>query len=272
MIDTIVSFQEICQQTELLMRKSGFHPSGIVAGDRWSKATGLIESLLEVVTQHREAVMQVESGQEVTATSTATIVTEKEIFEVSVAMGEEEYLEEESAGDEEQKEAEAIEQLPVDIKEEEEDEIQDDRDSDYHYEEEQEEESDQEDSEEEQKKPKKNRDRRRLNELKQKYRTEKVMCDTCGELVSQISLEGHLNRHLGVKPFVCEIEGCGRQLYSKYSLQQHRHLHKSIMRYYDCPDCGKRIKGTNCWMRHRKLHTEDPKHECGVCGKKFRRK
>ncbi|XP_055586137.1 zinc finger protein 771-like [Uranotaenia lowii] len=101
---------------------------------------------------------------------------------------------------------------------------------------------------------------------------ERIMCDTCGELVSQLSLEGHLNRHRGVKPFVCEIEGCGRQLYSKYSLHQHRHLHKSIMRYYDCDKCGKRIKGTNCWLRHRKLHTEEPKFPCDVCGKKFRRK
>ncbi|XP_058443385.1 zinc finger protein 224-like [Malaya genurostris] len=101
---------------------------------------------------------------------------------------------------------------------------------------------------------------------------DKVMCDNCGKLISQVCLEGHLNRHLGVKPFVCEIEGCGRRLHSKYSLQQHRHLHKSIMRFYDCQYCGKRIKGTSSWLRHKKMHTEDPKFCCEVCGKKFRRR
>ncbi|XP_055533557.1 RB-associated KRAB zinc finger protein-like [Wyeomyia smithii] len=100
---------------------------------------------------------------------------------------------------------------------------------------------------------------------------EKVMCDTCGQIISQVCLEGHLNRHLGIKPFVCEIEGCGRRLHSKYSLQQHRHLHKSINRFYDCQHCGKRIKGTSSWLRHKKMHTEEPKFTCEVCGKKFRR-
>ncbi|XP_065093578.1 zinc finger protein ZIPIC-like [Ochlerotatus camptorhynchus] len=101
---------------------------------------------------------------------------------------------------------------------------------------------------------------------------EKVVCVTCGELVSQQGLEGHLNRHLGVQPFACDVEGCEAKLHSKFALQQHRSRHKSTSRFYDCEVCGKRIKGTAYWLIHRKIHTEEPRFSCDICGKKFRRK
>lgn len=265
MVDLIVSFQDICQQTERLMVKGH-----TLSGDRWKQASGLIDSLWSLMDRHRETVLEADDPVE-----TAIIETEQEIFKVTVPEEEEgqcEFLveikeEEEGDAGEEQSADE------VDVKEEEDE----DDDQDYNYEadlaeSDQGELDEEEEDEEEEEKPKRKRGRRKQSGSERKMKNEKVMCDTCGELISQVCLEGHLNRHLGVKPFVCEIEGCGRRLYSKYSLQQHRHLHKSIMRYYDCQDCGKRIKGTNCWMRHRKLHTEDPKHECDVCGKKFRRK
>ncbi|XP_062539775.1 zinc finger protein ZIPIC-like [Armigeres subalbatus] len=266
MLDLIVSFQEICENSDLVMRKGAEQQIGTFVGDGWTKASELIESLWRVVAQRRETVMMTGNGvvrEEVTE-------TKQEIVEVSVPPGDEVYLDEARVECDERK---MLELEPLEIKKEEEESVvgENEDDGDYQFEEEYVEESDQEESEEEEK-PKRKRDRRKANEAKQRLKSEKVMCDTCGALVSQICLEGHLNRHLGVKPFVCEIEGCGRRLYSKYSLQQHRHLHKSIMRYYDCEDCGKRIKGTSCWMRHRKLHTEEPKHECDVCGKKFRRK
>ncbi|XP_055586136.1 zinc finger protein 480-like isoform X2 [Uranotaenia lowii] len=108
-------------------------------------------------------------------------------------------------------------------------------------------------------------------EPKSRTRCSKVVCETCGEMVAGYLMEGHMNRHMGLKPFVCEHESCGRFFTSKYSLQQHRHQHKARLRYYDCQVCGKRIKGDRSWLKHRKLHTEEPKYECNVCGKKFRR-
>lgn len=269
MLELIVSFQEICQQTDLLMRK-GAQQVGDFVGEGWTKTSELIESLWRVVALHREAVMMKDNidVRESVAETKQEIVFSKQ--EISIPKAEEQYLDEARIEGEKQMvmEVEALE-----IKEEDQESVGEDNedDGDYRYEEEYVEDTDQEESEDEEK-PKRKSDRGKANEAKRRLKGEKVMCDTCGALVSQICLEGHLNRHLGVKPFVCEIEGCGRRLYSKYSLQQHRHLHKSIMRYYDCQDCGKRIKGTSCWMRHRKLHTEEPKHECDVCGKKFRRK
>ncbi|XP_055631525.1 zinc finger protein 567-like isoform X2 [Toxorhynchites rutilus septentrionalis] len=114
--------------------------------------------------------------------------------------------------------------------------------------------------------------RGRVKSANKSDRPEKVICSICGELVSQQGLEGHLNRHLGVQPFACDIEGCGAKLYSKFALQQHRSRHKSTNRYYDCEVCGKRIKGTAYWLIHRKIHTDEPRFQCDICGKKFRRK
>lgn len=101
---------------------------------------------------------------------------------------------------------------------------------------------------------------------------EKVVCATCGEMVSKQSCEGHFNRHLGVQPFACVFPGCKARLYSKFALKQHRSRHTTNNKYYDCKVCGKRIKGTSYWLTHRKLHTEEPKYPCDICGKKFRRK
>ncbi|XP_062542544.1 zinc finger protein 235-like [Armigeres subalbatus] len=101
---------------------------------------------------------------------------------------------------------------------------------------------------------------------------DKVVCSTCGEMVSLQGLEGHMNRHLGVQPFPCDIEGCDAKLFSKFALQQHRSRHKSSNRYFDCKVCGKRIKGSAYWLIHRKIHEEEPKFACDICGKKFRRK
>lgn len=230
-------------------------------GGSWKQASGLIDSLWCLIQRHRETVL--ETGGTV---ETTFIETEQDAFKVTVPeAGECGVLDEiKSEEDGDADELSLVDQ--IDIKEE------DDQNGDHFNNSEPDLDALESDEEQAEEKPKKKRGRRKQNDSERKMKNEKVMCDTCGELISQVCLEGHLNRHLGVKPFVCEIEGCGRRLYSKYSLQQHRHLHKSIMRYYDCPDCGKRIKGTNCWMRHRKLHTEEPKHECDVCGKKFRRK
>ncbi|XP_039438789.1 zinc finger protein 771-like [Culex pipiens pallens] len=104
-----------------------------------------------------------------------------------------------------------------------------------------------------------------------KAKSGKVVCSTCGEMVSQQGLEGHMNRHLGVAPYSCEVEGCESKLYSKYALQMHRHHHKVVNQYYDCPHCGKKLKGYSNWLRHKSSHTQPPKYSCEICGKQFRR-
>ncbi|XP_055642434.1 zinc finger and BTB domain-containing protein 24-like [Toxorhynchites rutilus septentrionalis] len=268
MIDMVNDFQQMCQQANILL-----NDGHTMSTSCWKEASDLIVPVCELLGQHRELVSHLtsESAKEV----------DKQILEISVWQESCEYLdeikdeiEEPRIGNSDDKKQQLQELIEVEIKEEEEL-LEDNYVDSVEYErlsEDPEPELEQESMEEGKVKEKKRPNRRKLQGTKRIMKSEKVICDTCGELVSQISLEGHLNRHLGVKPFVCEIEGCGRQLYSKYSLQQHRHLHKSINRYYDCPDCGKRIKGTNCWLRHKKLHTEEPKFSCDVCGKKFRRR
>lgn len=265
MIDMIVNFQEVCQQTNVLL-----HGGHTISTSCWKDASDFIVPACELLDRHRNQVSQLNSRG-------AKSDSKEYTFEASVREENNESRNEfegENLGNGDDRMEELQEPIHVEIKEEEEllegdGEMVSGEDGTLSDIPEPEVEQE---SLEEQVIEKKRGNRRKIRTKKSVMKSEKVICDTCGELVSQISLEGHLNRHLGVKPFVCEIEGCGRQLYSKYSLQQHRHLHKSINRYYDCPDCGKRIKGTNCWLRHKKLHTEEPKFSCDVCGKKFRRR
>ncbi|XP_001655276.2 zinc finger protein OZF [Aedes aegypti] len=113
---------------------------------------------------------------------------------------------------------------------------------------------------------------KRKRKKKSENQQEKVVCSTCGEMVPHKGLEGHMNRHLGVRPFPCNVAGCDAKLYSKFSLQQHRSRHKSSNRYFDCEVCGKRIKGNAYWLVHKRIHEEEPKYSCDICGKKFHRK
>ncbi|XP_058828990.1 zinc finger protein interacting with ribonucleoprotein K-like [Topomyia yanbarensis] len=244
MLDVIITFQQICQRmNQLLSLESRAMKSG------WKKATEAIKSINEAVQRYRNDVLSIDNGLDKISEPVSEFC---------------EKIKSESEAEEEptEKTDDQIQLLvEMEIKEEK-----------PHYEDYQQHQSE-ESSEDSEEKPKKQTGRKgRRKRSNHSKSNDKVMCDTCGQLISQVCLEGHLNRHLGIKPFVCEIEGCGRRLHSKYSLQQHRHLHKSIMRYYDCPDCGKRIKGTSSWLRHKKMHTEEPKFACEVCGKKFRRK
>lgn len=120
-------------------------------------------------------------------------------------------------------------------------------------------------SEPEQKPKKKERKKR-----PPKGKSKRVVCDICGELVSQPMLEWHVNRHLGMKPFPCDVEGCGREMYSKYGLHLHRHAHKVQAKQYECPHCQKILNGYSGFLRHKRLHSEK-KYCCEICGKKFHR-
>ncbi|XP_053698291.1 zinc finger protein 470-like [Sabethes cyaneus] len=101
---------------------------------------------------------------------------------------------------------------------------------------------------------------------------EKIICPVCGKILTRHAQEGHMNGHLGERPYSCDIEGCNVKLPSKLALQQHRSRHKTANRYFDCEKCGKKVKGTAYWLIHRKMHTEEPKFACNICGKKFHRK
>ncbi|XP_062540769.1 zinc finger protein 57-like isoform X2 [Armigeres subalbatus] len=96
------------------------------------------------------------------------------------------------------------------------------------------------------------------------------VCDICGQTVAHFIKESHHNQHLGVRPYKCDHEGCGRTYYSQNDLRTHSKRHQ--ITYHVCEICGRNIKGVEWFRRHVKTHTEGPQFTCEVCGSKFRRK
>ncbi|XP_058443331.1 zinc finger protein 17-like [Malaya genurostris] len=247
-VSLIECFKEACIQSEVLLTKT----CSVIKTDTWEfPNSNVFKQAKDLIDLHREEINSVIESTykaESDPISTSDRITVKETEELYVYIKEEECEEQ----DEESISylVELDEQAQIDTDENNLDNAQSEADCDS------------------------NPDANTANQTNErnKNRQEKVVCPTCGELVSQQVLEGHLNRHLGVQPFSCDFEGCDAKLYSKFALQQHRSRHKSANRYFDCNVCGKRIKGTAYWLIHRKLHTDEPRFSCDICGKRFRRK
>ncbi|XP_065083131.1 zinc finger and BTB domain-containing protein 14-like isoform X1 [Ochlerotatus camptorhynchus] len=101
----------------------------------------------------------------------------------------------------------------------------------------------------------------------------KQLCDFCGASVRPESVESHKNRHLGVRPYVCSVAGCGLTFLSRYLLSRHnkRFHSESGVLINTCNICGKQIRGSVADLKqHQKRHNIDQKnHICLVCGKGF---
>uniref|UniRef100_A0A1Q3EXF7 Putative c2h2-type zn-finger protein n=1 Tax=Culex tarsalis TaxID=7177 RepID=A0A1Q3EXF7_CULTA len=96
------------------------------------------------------------------------------------------------------------------------------------------------------------------------------VCQICGQTVAYFVKESHHNQHLGIRPYKCDYEGCGRTYFSRNDLRTHSKRHQ--ISYHVCEICGRNIKGVEWFRRHVKTHTEGPQFTCEVCGSKFRRK
>lgn len=265
MVDVIVAFQRVCKKNEESLLQGNLE----VSWNCWKDSAEQIRSIQELLDEFQEQVeIKTEESDE------PEMYENSEMIDTKVEEG----LEEENEVDLMQLEIEPV-IVKGEIKSESNCEPVEDEANELEFKDDSDDEDFQPDGpdtesepepEDEERKMKKQKAKERSRE-KQKARNGKVVCPTCGEMVSQQGLEGHVNRHLGVTPYSCDIEGCESKLYSKYALQMHRHHHKVVNQYYDCPHCGKKLKGYSNWLRHKSSHTQPPKYTCEICGKMFRR-
>ncbi|XP_059048455.1 GDNF-inducible zinc finger protein 1-like isoform X2 [Achroia grisella] len=131
---------------------------------------------------------------------------------------------------------------------------------------------------------------------KKKYHYEKThVCETCGSsFTSNASLQAHIRRHLGIKPFVCsacpfattnrlglkrhmirhsgqkplKCRHCDRRFVEHGDRQKHERLHMGL-RPYQCSVCGKSFTYSYVLANHMLTHTGEKKYSCGPCNKKF---
>ncbi|XP_022827364.1 zinc finger protein 2-like isoform X4 [Spodoptera litura] len=109
---------------------------------------------------------------------------------------------------------------------------------------------------------------------KKKYRTKKKYvyekthtCETCGaSFTSNASLQAHIRRHLGIKPFVCSV--CGYACVLNMELRRHMMRHTGV-RPYKCRVCDRRFGDFGSRQKHERLHMGVRPYQCSLCGKSF---
>ncbi|XP_034837447.1 uncharacterized protein [Maniola hyperantus] len=103
---------------------------------------------------------------------------------------------------------------------------------------------------------------------KKKYVYEKThVCETCGaSFTSNASLQAHIRRHLGIKPFVCSV--CGYSCVMKEALKRHMLKHTGE-KPYKCRICERRFTDYGTRQKHERLHMGLRPYQCALCGKSF---
>lgn len=82
----------------------------------------------------------------------------------------------------------------------------------------------------------------------------------------QAKLQDHMNVHLGIRPFGCEI--CQKSFYSKKYLRAHEEIHQD--RETKCDECGATFTRRHNLLRH--LRYCSIRYECPDCSKVYRKK
>lgn len=93
-------------------------------------------------------------------------------------------------------------------------------------------------------------------------------CEECGKSIEKNRMEGHINKHKNIRPFICNIEGCGKTFYCKLLLRLHRtsiHTGQSIK----CEVCSKIFPSDRSLYSHKLRHLNENKYHCTYCERKF---
>ncbi|XP_036323355.1 serendipity locus protein H-1 [Rhagoletis pomonella] len=96
-------------------------------------------------------------------------------------------------------------------------------------------------------------------------------CLDCDGLILQGRGEYATHEAVGHRiHYRCSV--CDRDFEQEASLKKHVKTHRSADPRKDawkkCPDCGKCLKLGSMWM-HRKIHSDNKKYGCDICGQKF---
>lgn len=93
-------------------------------------------------------------------------------------------------------------------------------------------------------------------------------CTECEKMVEKNRMDGHMNKHRGVRPYVCEVDDCDKTFYCKLLLRLHRtsiHTGQSVM----CEVCNKTFPSERSLYSHNLRHKNENRYNCSHCDRKF---
>lgn len=93
-------------------------------------------------------------------------------------------------------------------------------------------------------------------------------CDICLKMIERNRMDGHMNKHNEIRPYVCDEPGCGKPFYCKLLLRLHRksmHTGTSI----PCDVCLKHFPSERSLYAHKLRHRNEGRYSCDYCNKSF---
>ncbi|XP_062551976.1 zinc finger and SCAN domain-containing protein 31-like isoform X2 [Armigeres subalbatus] len=103
---------------------------------------------------------------------------------------------------------------------------------------------------------------------KEIYQSLLQACPTCGKSVERNRMEGHRNRHLDIRPYLCSEESCSMTFHCKISLRLHTKARHSTEKM-NCDICGKVYTSKKGLYHHRKESHTEKHYACDECGLVF---
>lgn len=99
------------------------------------------------------------------------------------------------------------------------------------------------------------------------------LCNHCLKKFDRASaLEVHTRTHLGERPFICSIEGCGKAFVRREHMQNHLCSHFNLRRYAcTFESCGKHFITSSQLSRHVITQHQSQNYQCESCGQFFKR-
>lgn len=92
-------------------------------------------------------------------------------------------------------------------------------------------------------------------------------CSECSKMIEKNRMDGHMNKHRNIRPYVCDIKDCGKSFYCKLLLRLHRksiHTGQSV----PCKVCNKTFTSNRSLYSHAMRHKNENRYHCTFCDRK----